>query len=246
MRLRTIIQKEVFNSYSPEDADIGKIEAYTEILSFIDSTQEEPKECMYSKDNYTDEDRKVLCDGCEEECNITGKSKECIENVKKSRQSDLALWSLEDFENSFFEIVKPYKDSHNYKNLCTRLCMWQCELWRWLHWKKSKEDPVSEDLEEVAKYYIPSESYHMTIESEGEGSCENVYDYTQMVEMFKAGMEKMKEQMIKDAKCGVGNNDNYIQFEDGTWVDLDPSLLMKPAFCVKEGEKVKVIFIKEE
>ena len=38
------------------------------ILSFIDSMQKEPKECMYSKDNYTDEDRKVLCDGCEEEC----------------------------------------------------------------------------------------------------------------------------------------------------------------------------------
>ena len=30
--------------------------------------QEEPKECMYARDNYTDEDRKVLCDGCEEKC----------------------------------------------------------------------------------------------------------------------------------------------------------------------------------
>ena len=29
---------------------------------------EEPKKCMYSKDNYTDEDRKVLCDGCKEDC----------------------------------------------------------------------------------------------------------------------------------------------------------------------------------
>ena len=29
---------------------------------------EEHKKCMYSKDDYTDEDRKVLCDGCEEEC----------------------------------------------------------------------------------------------------------------------------------------------------------------------------------
>jgi hypothetical protein len=31
-------------------------------------TKEEPKKCMYSKDDYTDEDRKVLCDGCDEEC----------------------------------------------------------------------------------------------------------------------------------------------------------------------------------
>ena len=27
---------------------------------------EEPKKCLYSKDNYTEEDRKVLCDGCED------------------------------------------------------------------------------------------------------------------------------------------------------------------------------------
>lgn len=29
---------------------------------------EEPKKCMFTKDNYTDEDRKVLCDGCKEDC----------------------------------------------------------------------------------------------------------------------------------------------------------------------------------
>ena len=37
-------------------------------LPYIDSMQEEPKKCMYARDNYTDEDRKVLCDGCQEEC----------------------------------------------------------------------------------------------------------------------------------------------------------------------------------
>lgn len=51
--------------------------------------------------------------------------------------------------------------------------------------------------------------------------------------------------MEKIEKIGVGNNDNYIQFEDGTWIDLDPSMKLKPAFDVKEGEKVKVILIKE-
>ena len=34
---------------------------------------EKPKQCMYSKDSYTDEDRKVLCDGCEEECKYNKK-----------------------------------------------------------------------------------------------------------------------------------------------------------------------------
>lgn len=36
-------------------------------LSNLETTKE-PKKCMYSKDDYTDEDRKVICDGCEEEC----------------------------------------------------------------------------------------------------------------------------------------------------------------------------------
>lgn len=31
-----------------------------------------------------------------------------------------------------------------------------------------------------------------------------------------------KEQMMRDAKSGIGNNDNYIQFEDGTWIDFRP------------------------
>ena len=33
--------------------------------------QEHPKDCMYSKDNYTAEDRKILCEGCEEECRFS-------------------------------------------------------------------------------------------------------------------------------------------------------------------------------
>ena len=30
--------------------------------------QEEPKKCMYALDDFNDEDRKVTCDGCEEDC----------------------------------------------------------------------------------------------------------------------------------------------------------------------------------
>ena len=41
----------------------------------INALQEEPKECMYSKDNYTDEDRQVLCDGCEEDCKYNKKER---------------------------------------------------------------------------------------------------------------------------------------------------------------------------
>lgn len=40
---------------------------------FDEMLGEEPKECMYSKDSYTDEDRKVLCEGCKEECKFNKK-----------------------------------------------------------------------------------------------------------------------------------------------------------------------------
>lgn len=51
----------------------GKTFALTSIRVLLDSMQEEPKECMYSKDNYTDEDRKILCEDCEEECKFNKK-----------------------------------------------------------------------------------------------------------------------------------------------------------------------------
>lgn len=64
--------------------------------------------------------------------------------------------------------------------------------------------------------------------------------------MLNRGIKTIKDLLEADCKSGVGNNDNYIQFEDGTWIDLDPSMQLKSAFNVKEGEKVKVLVIKED
>lgn len=64
--------------------------------------------------------------------------------------------------------------------------------------------------------------------------------------MLNRGIKAIKDLSEADCKSGVGNNDNYIQFEDGTWIDLDPSMQLKPAFDIKEGEKVKVLAIKED
>lgn len=55
-----------------------------------------------------------------------------------------------------------------------------------------------------------------------------------------------KEHLMKDAKSGIVTSDNYIQFEDGTWIDLDPTMCLKPAFDYKCGDKVRVLTIKEE
>ncbi len=65
------------------------------------------------------------------------------------------------------------------------------------------------------------------------------------LDAIEYGIMLQKEQMMKDAKSGIGNYDNYIKFEDGTWIDLDPSMQLKPAFNVNVNDKVKVIVTKE-
>ena len=52
--------------------------------AYIDSLQEELKECMYSKENYTDEDRITLCEGCEEECRFNKKEEPVSEDLEKA------------------------------------------------------------------------------------------------------------------------------------------------------------------
>jgi len=55
-----------------------------------------------------------------------------------------------------------------------------------------------------------------------------------------------KEMMMKEAKSGVGNNGYFIEFDDGTFIDIDPAMQLKPAFHVEEGEKVRIAIIKED
>ena len=75
-KIREEVQKiaRSINPYIPDDEgknseyEAGRFAMVTQIMQIIDSMQEEPKKCMHSKDDYTDEDKKALCDGCEEEC----------------------------------------------------------------------------------------------------------------------------------------------------------------------------------
>ena len=53
------------------DIESLEVKEVDNVLYEVDNVN--PKECMYSKGNYTDEDRKVLCDGCEEECKFNKK-----------------------------------------------------------------------------------------------------------------------------------------------------------------------------
>ena len=62
------------------------------------------------------------------------------------------------------------------------------------------------------------------------------------------------EQLIKkintlkvkecEAKSGIVQKDLQIVLDDGMYIDLDPSMQLKPSFSVKEGERVKVVIFK--
>lgn len=94
-----------------EDFNRGKHSSYLEILSLIDSIQKEPKEyngilgenirkidneiqrlerlkenpiCAYSTSRYTDEERKVLCEDCQEECEYAKKKVPVSEDLEKA------------------------------------------------------------------------------------------------------------------------------------------------------------------
>ena len=63
------------------------------IADTIKQGEQKPVECMYSEDNYTDEDRKTLCDGCQEECKF--------KPVEWSEEDELML-------SSFFNCIGHY------------------------------------------------------------------------------------------------------------------------------------------
>ena len=45
--------------------------------------EESTKKCMYSKENFTDEDRKVLCEGCGEDCEYSRKEESESEDLEE-------------------------------------------------------------------------------------------------------------------------------------------------------------------
>lgn len=62
-----------------------------------------------------------------------------------------------------------------------------------------------------------------------------------------AGMNMMKEQMMGKAVEGVvQDNGQFINFGDGRYIDLDPSLQLNPVWKLNDGQKVKLIIIPED
>lgn len=102
-----------------------KEEAYNEVLSIMDSMQEEPKECMYSTANFTNADRLTLCKDCEELCKYNQKT---------------AAESLGISQEVYDEIVDK--------------CLYGSEVELVDDGDLPKEEPVSEDLEAAIDNYL--------------------------------------------------------------------------------------------
>ena len=55
---------------------------------------------------------------------------------------------------------------------------------------------------------------------------------------FKSGAEWMAGQ--GETKRGVATQDHFIQFADDTYIDLDPTMKLIPAFKIKDAEEIFV------
>lgn len=77
-----------------------KAEECKDILELIDSMQEEPKpkKCMFTLEEFTEEDRKVLCEDCDDDC----------EYAKK--------YISEDYANELIDKWYKYASWHNSKH----------------------------------------------------------------------------------------------------------------------------------
>ena len=77
-----------------------------------------------------------------------------------------------------------------------------------------------------------------------ESVYEAVSSYLQQRDEFVR--EDYLKELKEDAKGGTVQRDFQILMDDGAYIDLDPSMSMKPSFDVKEGERIKLIIIKED
>ena len=217
------------NGNFENQSEEGAFHILSNLDYYIDSLQEEPKECMYSKDNYTDEDRKVLCDGCKEGCKYNKKEEP---QWLQELQSKIDSMSKEELQ----EVFKKYEKA--------------CNL---------KEEPVSEELEEAASSFAREDSkeicnpanFYYTVADKARifkaGANWQKQQDQKTIELAEdhamlAGMEKMKEQMMKDAVGGYVIEDT----EEGNGDFLLSAEYIPASMGLKDRQKVKVIILKDE
>ena len=109
------------------------------------------------------------------------------------------------------------------------------------------EEPLSEELDKASKeWLIPQLDKSYANYGEGKMMELTHFDGYAMLDAIEFGAKWQKEQMMAKAKGGTVQKDYQIIMDDGTWIDLDPSMQLKPAFNVNVNDKVKVIVTKED
>ena len=89
--------------------------------------------------------------------------------------------------------------------------------------------PLPSNLDEAAEGYVQTLC---------DRADDNLRIDTTLQSAFKAGAEWMARQ--GETKRGVATQDHFIQFADDTYIDLDPTMKLIPAFKLKDAEKIVV------
>ncbi len=163
--------------------------------------KEEPKKCMYTKDHYTDEDRKDLCNGCEEECKFKPTTSVWHdESEEPNNKRNIVIWA-EGFSNLIaVEEYRPeqkkfyYESGDHYYNVdITRKGLIWAYVDELLNLKKNGE-PVNEDLDKAALEHANKQLREAGVTDENCPRELAVAQASLMVSGFKAGANWQKEQ----------------------------------------------------
>lgn len=267
-------------------------------------TKEEPKECMYSKDSYTDEDRKVLCDGCEEDCKYNKKetvNDNCLLNEpsipdivdehwwEMLGEEPVSVWhdAQIDPPQAKKKILAINEYGSCEVDYAINMALYWPKVIKWAYiddllkldnscqsCENLQEETVSEDLSEAASVYqtfhrhaTPFKAYidganwkeqqfeknrlkHCDALTEEQAQMESDFVVQHLkknnrtptfIDAIEYGIRLQKEQMMKEVK------EAQVILTRITNATLAPSLssvILDDSF--KEGDKVKVILIKED
>lgn len=170
------------------------------------------------------------------------------------------------------EWVKARLDENNSKQSIPQFYGMMEEDARFLDFLESlQKEPVSEELEEAIDTYLATyfgdekekqewsflKKMAIYFAEWQEAKDQQVLNEEGVVVLPEETFERMKrslfelaekeQQMMAKAKSGTVQKDNQVILDNGTYIDLDPSMQLKPSFVgLKEGDRIKVIIIKED
>lgn len=181
---------------------------------------EDSKKCMYTKDNYTDEDRKVLCEGCEEKCEYAQKKADWLQEL----QDKLDSLSKEDLEKVWAKYhQKEETVSEDLEEAAEDFCEGE---WDGLHDNEGNPLYTQDYLEYTFK---AGAKWQMEKDYKDGLQNDNFLTFAYM-DGLKKGKYEMKKEAVECTIEGV--------------IGCDSLLRIKGRY--KYGEKVKVIIVKDQ